>query len=662
MSDVFGVNPADILDGILDISSEAIMVADEQLVIRLASNGADAMFGYAPGELVGLSVEALIPERSLDVHRVHVANFSRRERSSLKMDERNEVFALRKDGTEFPIEASLAKRAHRGATYFTIIIRDVTARREAQARLAASERRLATAVANAELHVFEIDWVRREMYRDGIEGSLLFERLPTFEDLADDPMVVIAEEDRPAARAAWVKARRDGEPFRIECRMARSDGREAWALITAELIEDQEGRPLRLIGALQDVTQRMEAARTLRRAAEAAEAANGAKSAFLAIMSHEIRNPLNGVIGMAQAMAQDGLSPAQRERLGVIQDSSEALLTILNDILDLSKIEAGKLELEDVEFELGALIRSLEAAHGPAAGARGLALECDFERADGVYRGDPTRLRQILQNLLSNAVKFTRQGKVALTVRRQGENLVMSVADTGIGLTREQLKRLFQPFSQADSSTTRHFGGTGLGLSICRRLANEMGGGISVESRAGEGSTFTVRLPLPRVGEAGGTELAKAATGAANGGEPPHLPSPQLKVLAADDNAVNRLVLRTLLAQAGLEPTIADDGRQVVDRWRTGAFGIVLMDVHMPELDGVAAARLIRQEEADRGLPRTPIVALTADAMEHQIRGYLEAGMDACVTKPIDAGELLRTIEALTAQGGGEAPSKLAMS
>src|SRR5690606_4646240 len=159
-----------------------------------------------------------------------------------------------------------------------------------------------------------------------------------------------------------------------------------WALITAELIEDQEGRPLRLIGALQDVTQRMEAARTLRRAAEAAEAANVAKSAFLAIMSHEIRNPLNGVIGMAQSKAQDELSPAQRERLGVIQDSSEALLTILNDILDLSKIEAGKLELEDVEFELGALMRSLEAAHGPAAGARGLAFECDFEGADGVYR------------------------------------------------------------------------------------------------------------------------------------------------------------------------------------------------------------------------------------------------------------------------------------
>jgi PAS domain S-box-containing protein len=656
MPDVRGINPAEILSGILDISSEAILVADQGLDIRIASAGADQMFGYGPGELVGLNVEALIPERVRRIHKSHVTNFARRERQSLRMDERNEVFALRKDGTEFPIDASLAKRTHGEATYFTVIIRDVSARHEAQARLTASERRLATAVANAELHVFEIDYVKRQMFRAGV-AEAFFERPLSFSELAADPLCGIAEEDRPAARAAWLRSRSRGEPFRIECRMHRSDGREVWALVTAELIEDEAGRPLRLIGALQDVTRRMEAARALRRAAEAAEAANVAKSAFLAIMSHEIRNPLNGVIGMAQAMGQDELSPAQRERLCIISDSSEALLTILNDILDLSKIEAGKLELEDVAFELTPLLRSLEAAQRPAATERGLAFECDFEDAAGVYRGDPTRLRQIVQNLLSNALKFTRQGRVGLVARRQGDSLVLTVSDTGIGLTREQQKRLFQPFSQADSSTTRNFGGTGLGLSICRRLANEMGGGISVESRSGEGTTFTVRLPLPLVAEAGPAESAEATPSR------PQLRAPQLKVLAADDNAVNRLVLRTLLSQAGIEPTLVDDGRQVLERWRAGAFDIVLMDVHMPELDGLAATRRIREEEAARGLPRTPIVALTADAMEHQVRGYLEAGMDACVTKPIDAGALLGAIESLTAQAQDAPPqTQTAMS
>ena len=318
---------------------------------------------------------------------------------------------------------------------------------------------------------------------------------------------------------------------------------------------------------------------------------------------------------------------------------------------------AGPWTLEDVAFELTPLLRSLEAAQRPAATERGLAFECDFEDAAGVYRGDPTRLRQIVQNLLSNALKFTRQGRVGLVARRQGDSLVLTVSDTGIGLTREQQKRLFQPFSQADSSTTRNFGGTGLGLSICRRLANEMGGGISVESRSGEGTTFTVRLPLPLVAEAGPAESAEATPSR------PQLRAPQLKVLAADDNAVNRLVLRTLLSQAGIEPTLVDDGRQVLERWRAGAFDIVLMDVHMPELDGLAATRRIREEEAARGLPRTPIVALTADAMEHQVRGYLEAGMDACVTKPIDAGALLGAIESLTAQAQDAPPqTQTAMS
>lgn len=656
MSDVLAAHPAEILAGILDISSEAILVADHDLEICVASGGADQMFGYAAGEMVGLNVQALIPARSRQVHKLHVANFAREDRQSLKMDERSEVFALRKDGTEFPIEASLAKRNHGGRTYFTIIIRDVSARHEAQARLAASEQRLATAVANAQLHIFEVDYVKRQLFKAGAEDSF-FQRPITFEEVAADPMCGIAEEDLPAARAAWARSRRLGQPFRVECRMRRAEGHEVWALITAELIEDKAGRPLRLIGALQDITRKMQAARALRRAAEAAEAANVAKSTFLAIMSHEIRNPLNGVIGMAQAMGQDELTPPQRERLAVIGDSSKALLTILNDILDLSKIEAGKLDLEDVEFELAPLLRSLDAIQRPAAAARGIAFESDFEAAAGVYRGDPTRVRQILQNLLSNAMKFTRQGRVGLSVRREHGGLVLVVSDTGIGLTREQQKRLFQPFSQAESSTTRHFGGTGLGLSICRRLAQEMGGGISVESRPGEGSIFTVRLPLPLV------STAAKAVAPGDGADPAPAATPRLKVLAADDNAVNRLVLRTLLDQGGLDTTLVEDGRAAFERWRSEPFDIVLMDVHMPELDGVSATRLIRAEEAANGGARTPIVALTADAMDHQVRGYLDAGMDACVTKPIDAGDLLRTIGALAApaQADGQ-PTRVAMS
>ncbi|MFC3077623.1 ATP-binding protein [Phenylobacterium terrae] len=375
----------------------------------------------------------------------------------------------------------------------------------------------------------------------------------------------------------------------------------------------------------------------------AAEAANAAKSTFLAIMSHEIRTPLNGVLGMAQAMAADELSDLQRDRLTVIHQSGEALLAVLNDILDLSKIEAGKLEIEEIEFDLGEVARGAHSAFTALANKKGLSFCLDVERARGVYLGDPTRLRQILYNLISNALKFTERGEIRVTATRREGALELIVADTGVGIPPEALSRLFDKFAQVDASTTRRFGGTGLGLAICQQLAQLMGGAITVDSEVGRGSRFIVSLPLPRVGEERQRSPLPAPDTAP--GAAPAESALSLRVLAAEDNSVNQLVLKTLLHQIGVEPVVVEDGQAAVEAWERGDWDAILMDIQMPLMDGPTAARRIREREAATGRRRTPILALTANAMSHQVSEYLAAGMDGHIAKPIDAARLFQALQ-----------------
>ena len=379
--------------------------------------------------------------------------------------------------------------------------------------------------------------------------------------------------------------------------------------------------------------------RALQEAQQAMQVASRAKSEFLARMSHEIRTPLNGVLGMAQALsAEPDLKPGHRQSLGVIRQSGESLLTILNDVLDLSKVEAGRLELEEIVFDLEATVRGAQETFAPQAAAKGLAFHLRFDAAAaGGYLGDPTRVRQILYNLLSNAVKFTDAGEVSLTVAAPADVLTLVVSDSGIGIAPQDMDRLFHRFQQVDSSTTRRYGGSGLGLSICRELAELMGGSVIAESRHGAGSRFIVTLPLPRAALSPATASDTLEAGLADSQAP-------LRVLAAEDNPVNQLVLTTLLAQVGIAPDVVADGEAAVAAWRTASWDMILMDVQMPVMDGVEAVRRIRAAEAAEGRPRTPILALTANAMAHQVAEYLAEGFDGHVAKPIDAGRLYRAI------------------
>jgi signal transduction histidine kinase len=384
--------------------------------------------------------------------------------------------------------------------------------------------------------------------------------------------------------------------------------------------------------------------RALEAALATAEAASQAKSEFLATMSHEIRTPMNGVLGMVQAMSREPLSKAQQARLDVIGTSGADLMVILNDILDLSKIEAGMLELDDAEFDIATLALGAEAFREPAT-AKGLDYHIHIAPgAAGTYRGDGGRVRQILNNLISNAIKFTDAGSVRVEMARRGGRLQIAVADTGIGVGLDRLGRVFDKFVQADSSTTRRFGGTGLGLAISKEICGAMGGAISVESQLGRGSRFAVDLPLVRLSKANAGQ-AMAPVAPAPLAMAPEERRP-LRILAAEDNAVNQLVLRTLLAQAGLDPVVVDNGADALEAWERGEWDVILMDIQMPVMDGAAATLEIRRREALLGRHPTPIIALTANAMTHQEASYRAAGMTGFVAKPIAVAQLFAAIDA----------------
>jgi len=384
-------------------------------------------------------------------------------------------------------------------------------------------------------------------------------------------------------------------------------------------------------------------------ARDAANAANVLKTQFLANMSHEIRTPLNGVLAMAEVMAMGDLATVQRERLEVIRQSGGLLLSVLNDVLDLSKIEAGKLAILVDDFDLESAIRPAVGGFEAMAATKGL----DFNlavapEARGWWRGDADRIRQIVGNLLSNAVKFTPKGSVTAVFDLSPETgaLRLVVRDTGVGIAPEKLPALFEKFTQADNSATRRFGGTGLGLAICRELTQMMGGSIDVESLEGQGSVFTVELPLPR-GHATSDAVADAVHASRE---------VNLRLLAAEDNPTNQHVLAAVMDSLGIDIDIVGDGRQAVDAWKVGGYDLILMDIQMPVMDGIDAAREIRQLEAADGRRRTPIVALTANALTFQVDEYLAAGMDDHVAKPIEIAKLYEAISgALTAAATGGA-------
>ena len=457
------------------------------------------------------------------------------------------------------------------------------------------------------------------------------------EALGQTPRILASGRHDAAFYVAMWKNIRDGGQWRGDIWNRHKNGDVYPEQLSIVAVCDAKGEVAHYIGIFSDISElaRKVAERTgeLNQAKSQAEAANRAKSDFLANMSHEIRTPMNAILGLARMGAKENPGSKSWEMFRRIQDSGAYLLGIINDILDLSKIEAGKLAIDAQQFHLGEVVANVRSHIAETAELKGLALHVDVDESLPAYLvSDSLRLQQILTNLLANAVKFTERGQVSLTIRRTGGNMIFQVADTGIGMTSEQISRMFTPFEQGDMSITRSYGGTGLGLAISRRLTQLMGGDISVTSETNCGSTFTVAIPMAE----SETPIEEAPAIVAD--------TRSLlgcRVLAAEDIEVNRLVLEGILTDVGATVVFAENGRIAVDLVvaQPDAFDVVLMDVMMPVMDGYEATRVIRKTA-----PRLPVIGLTAYALAEERERCLSAGMASHLTKPIDPKELVLSI------------------
>jgi PAS domain S-box-containing protein len=784
---------------IVALSPDAIILLDEAQSIRLFNPGAEKLFGYSAHEVLGQHLELLIPARFRTHHGEHVHRFAEAAEPVRRMDARREIFALRKDGTEFPAEASIAKSDTKTGGVYTVIVRDISERKKVEAVLR-KERDFTAAVldttgalvvvTDTQGSIVRANWacgqvtshsweeLRRKLLwdlfsveeeaeafqaafqelcstqspndhenycstKDGSrrliawsdavllngEGAVEFvictgidvtERrraeealakeatlLRTVIDLWPDHIFVKDSVGRyivnnAAHRSALGKSSlsevigktdfdfftkelaaqiqaderaiiASGQPMLDrEARVVKPDGTQIWLSTRKVPWLGHAGKVVGLVGMSQDITDRKRIQEELEKyalelrenneklgvALAAAQEATQLKSQFLAKMSHEIRTPMNGVIGMIQLLLNTILDGEQREFAEFALRSAEALLRLLNDILDISKIEAGKLELEQAPFDLRVTLKDVISLLAPRATAKGLDLKCTVHPdVPQFVRGDAGRLRQILTNLLGNAVKFTKRGGVVVQAERIGvadgrSTVQFSVDDTGIGIAPDHLPGLFQNFVQADNSTTRKYGGTGLGLAISKQLAEMMGGKIGAESEPGRGSRFWFTVVLEEQRDTGALpprekhEEHRVQTALVSGcAVPERRHSGQTtahRILLAEDNYINQKVVVGILKKAGYQADVVTNGRQAVEAVAVNHYDLVLMDVQMPIMDGFeATAEIRRREGATR---RMPIVALTANAMAGDREQCLKAGMDDFLSKPVSVEEICQTL------------------
>lgn len=662
-----------LLRSIIETAHEGIVVINEQGLIEMVNPAAEALFGYKPEELIGQNVSILMPPPYDREHDGYLKNYlATGVKKTIGVG--REVVARRKDGSIFPIDLSVGEMMIKGTRKFTGIIRDISARKETENRLRESEARLRLTLEVSTDGLY--DWNLRTMHAYysptwlkllGLEGH----------DIPLNNIYDWKNRVHPDDRARVERALNDhlegkvGQ-YRVEHRVRHRSGEWKWFAMHGKVVQrDEMARPLRMMGTLTDITERKQTEAELARAAQELERKNKelaeardraldaarAKAEFLATMSHEIRTPMNGVIGMTSLLLDTPLSAEQREYAETIRRCGEHLLEIINDILDFSKADAGKMELEQLDFDVRTTVEETVALVAERAYAKGLEVGCLIQASvPSRLRGDPGRLRQVLLNLLGNAIKFTERGEVLVTVRREQEELAsdgskvvvrFEVTDTGIGLTPQQQKKLFQPFTQADGSTTRQYGGTGLGLAICKKLAELMGGQIGVISTVGVGSTFwfTARLGVP----------------ADDGRQTTVAPVPfagNRRILIVDDHAVNRKILEEQLKAHGYSCESMENPCKAIDRLRQAAergepFDLAILDMQMPAMDGMQLARCIKAEER---INTTRLVLLTSLGRRGDAKLAQEAGFAAYLTKPIRQSQLLDCLNlVLASDGSGKA-------
>jgi PAS domain S-box-containing protein len=589
---------------LLSAAPDAILVATRDGEIVVANDEALRMFGYERQDFVGRNAAELL--------------------SGDWSAAGGELFACRRDGLEIPVEVSLGPLDTADGGLVTAVIRDITERRAGDERLRAAAQFFEIshdllATADSAGYFLELNgaweqtlgWSPREL------------RARPFADF-------VHPEDRTRTQAEHRRFTAGRETDRFQNRYRTKDGGWRWLEWTS-VTPPGEGVTY---ASARDVTERVEAQHALAEARDDALAAARAKSAFLANMSHEIRTPLNGVLGITDLMLDGELTAAQREHAELIRRSGDTLLTVVNDVLDVSKIEAGALQLEEAPFVLLEVVEDALELSADHAARKGLLLTLTRGPGlPGTVRGDAVRLRQVLGNLLSNAVKFTAAGEIRVALSAEGNSVRFVVADEGVGIPPEHVERMFEPFTQADVSTTRRFGGTGLGLAIVSQLVRMMGGEVGVTSTLGAGSSFWFTVPFEQVP----VDVARLPRS-----QQPEAPVAGTRVLVVEDNEINRRVAIELIERRGCSVAVAHNGLEALAALERERFDLVFMDCQMPELDGYEATRRLRTIEGDDR--RTPVVAMTAHALAGDRARCLESGMDDYLAKPVRGEDLDRVL------------------
>ncbi|HVY90479.1 MAG TPA: ATP-binding protein, partial [Hyphomonadaceae bacterium] len=524
-----------------------------------------------------------------------------------------------------------------------IMHEDVTSIVQAQHEVESSKERMSFGMAITQTMIWELDFELREIYLEG-DWKQFFPQKPTFDTLTGNDSW-IHPADREMLSNKWRAHLAGAPPYTAEYRVTFPDGRETWHSASIRILKTVKGSPARAFAVIQDFTSRKQIELKAMEAEQRALVAAAAKSDFLSNMSHEIRTPLNGVLAVSEVLARTHLDDRQSEMVRLIGTSGRTLLRVMDDLVEFSRLEGDDIQFEVRPFELEEAIRNTCEAARTRAEAKGLSFDSFVSAScDGVYRGDPVRIGQILGNLLNNAVKFTEQGRISVSAaveEAEGKtNLRLSVSDTGVGFSEEVASRIFERFEQADISNSRKFGGLGLGLSIVKRLVDMMQGQVSATSREGEGSTFEVVLPIARDRIA----ALGAMTAVAVEDFDAETSIENLHLLVAEDNPMNRRVVELLLAQSGLKITFAENGKEAVEKFSAGRFDLVLMDLQMPIMGGLAATRAIREWEKQNNRPPTPVLAVSANATDEHVAEAKEAGANDHVAKPIVRETLFEAI------------------
>lgn len=640
-----------LLQAVFDEIPDVITLKDAQGNFLLCNQTVARLYNTTPEQMVGKHDDDFgVPKPLADAFRANVLKIMARGETEVVFEDSCD--AATGEVRHFKSIKRPFKDAQ-GNNQILVIAHDITDVVRAQQQVATSERRLQEVMTATQEGLWDWHLPTGKVIHNDHWWSILGFSEGEIADNVDAFSAHLLAEDRPRV---WESLQRllSGSTtyYHSEHRMLRKDGSVIWVQDRGRVVErDEQQRPLRVVGAYADITERKRNQAALEQALDMAHKATRAKSDFLATMSHELRTPLNGVLGMAQLLQMPNVSEAERlDYAQTIVKSGQILLTLLNDLLDLSKIEAGQMDLEHQTFGLMNLVQDTVKAFEDQAKRKGICVSID---TSGLHRdtclGDAHKLRQMLSNYLGNAIKFTPQGDVCVKVTEQLDlaqrsMLEFSVSDNGIGIAPEKQALLFKPFTQGDSSTTREFGGTGLGLSIVARMAELMGGRVGLQSVPGAGSRFWFCVPIEWGTDtsAPGLPLAAAMTKRSEDAGPAlsgHL-------LVAEDNLVNRIVIGALLKKLGLTVDFAEDGQAAVDAVTQGTpYQMVLMDIQMPSMDGLEATRRIRQWESEKGLSRLTVLALSAGVFEDDRQRSLEAGMDDFLSKPINLASLSKTLK-----------------